>query len=316
MADDESTHDALPLRTVSKLTGLTPDIIRAWEKRYAVVSPRRGPRGARLYNAADVARLRLLRRVTASGRAIGDIAQLSTPELERLDQGTLKVAAPQAAHSRNQATPQFVERTIEALQEFDAVAVDRALADALVAYGTREFVLQLAAPLLEEVGERWSDGRLSIADEHLLSAMLRNLLTAVMRSRRQIEGPTVLFATPTGERHEFGLLLAALMVADAGLRLCYLGTDLPAAEITAAARRAGASVVGLGLVNSDNQIGALAEVRRIERELPQSTELWLGGRDAAALAGRIGPSRALVLVHMEALEHELSRVRAQPPRRG
>jgi methylmalonyl-CoA mutase cobalamin-binding subunit len=120
----------------------------------------------------------------------------------------------------------------------------------------------------------------------------------------------VLFATPAGERHEFGLLLAGLMVADAGLRLCYLGTDLPAAEVAAAARRADAAVVGLGVVNTDNEAQAVAEVRRVERELPPVTELWLGGRAAAEVAARMGPSRAIVLDQMATLEHELTRIRA------
>jgi MerR family transcriptional regulator, light-induced transcriptional regulator len=311
MEEEKSTHDALPLRTVSRLTGLTPDIIRAWEKRYGVVAPRRGPRGARLYSAVDVARLRLLQRVTAAGRAIGDVAQLSTHELERLGSAPL-AARGDGGDGRGVVEPQFLETMVDALARFDAVSLDRALGDALVAFGTRDFVIQVAGPLLEEVGIRWGDGRLSIADEHLLSAMMRNLLTGVMRTRGHTGGPTVLFATPAGERHEFGLLLAGLMVAEAGLRLCYLGTDLPAAEVAAAARRADAAVVGLGVVYSDNEAQAAAEVRRVERELPPGTELWLGGRAAAAMAGRMGSSRAIVLDQMTALEHELTRIRAHP----
>lgn len=310
MKNETSTHDALPLRTVSRLTGLTPDLIRAWEKRYGVVAPRRGPRGARLYSAADVARLRLLRRVAASGRAIGDIARLSTHELEGLGCAPVAEQADDGSEDRAAVEPQLLEKMVDALARFDAVAVDRALGDALMAYGTRDFVTQVAGPLLEEVGQRWGDGRLSIADEHLLSALMRNLLTGVMRTRGRSGGPTVLFATPTGERHEFGLLLAGLMVADTGLRLCYLGTDLPAAEVAAAARRADAAVVGLGVVNSENEAQAVAEVRRVERELPAGTELWLGGRAAAALAARIGSGRAIVLDQVEALEQELRRIRA------
>ncbi len=74
-------HDAYPLRTVAAMTGLTPDLIRAWEKRYAVVAPVRGARGARLYSAADVTHLRLLARVVGGGRAIGDVAALAAAEL-------------------------------------------------------------------------------------------------------------------------------------------------------------------------------------------------------------------------------------------
>lgn len=309
LVDEKSTHDALPLRTVSRLTGLTPDIIRAWEKRYGVVAPQRGPRGARLYSAVDVAHLRLLRRVVAGGRAIGDVAELSPDELEALARAP---AAERNGHAGRRAAAErdVVELMIGALERFDAQALDRYLGDALIAFGTRELIDRVAKPLLEEVGQRWSDGRLSVADEHLLSGLMRNLFTGVMRTRGLTGGPVVLLATPSGERHEFGLLLAGLMIADAGLGLCYLGTDLPAAEVAAAARRARAVVVGLGLVNGDNRGAAVAEVRWVARELPPATELWLGGREAAAVAAAIGPSRAVVLDQMAMIETELARVRA------
>ena len=304
-------HEALPLRTVSRLTGLTADVIRAWERRYGVVDPQRGPRGARLYSAAEVERLRLLARVVAAGRAIGDVANLSVAELARLAAVEL-LEATEPTERRGIADPagESIRQAFAALKAFDLPALDRCLAHALIALGAREFAARVVHPLLEEVGEHWADGRLSIADEHLLSAALRNLLSGLLGMRAANGGPTVLLATPSGERHEFGLLLAALMVADAGVGLCYLGTDLPAAEICAAARRANALVVGLGVVNGDNEAAAVVEVRRVAQELPAPIELWLGGRQAAAVAKRLGRRRAVVLDRSNAIERELARVRA------
>lgn len=314
-SDGATAHDSLPLRTVSRLTGLSPDLIRAWEKRYAVVQPTRGPRGARLYSAADVSQLRLLRQVVGGGRAIGDVARLARPALEALAGPTAAPATATATESAASAAPSYaapvvVERALAELERFDAPALDRCLSNALIALGTREFVGQVACPLLGEVGQRWSDGRLSMADEHLLSGLMRSLLTGLLRTRGVNAAPTVLLATPPGERHEFGLLMVGLLVADAGLNLCYLGTDLPASEVATAARRAKAAVVGLGLVNGDNQRTAIAEVRRVERELPPGTELWLGGSQASVVAAHVGSSRAIVLDQLNALETELGRVRA------
>lgn len=302
---EKPSHDALPLRTVSRLSGLSPDVIRAWEKRYRVVAPRRGPRGARLYSSDDVTHLSLLRRVVGAGRAIGDVARLSRAELEALAE-----SASNGHAGTKSADASRVDRAVAALERFDATELDRYLGDALLALGTREFIAQVVVPLLDEVGERWSDGRLSVAEEHLLSGLLRNLLSGLMRARGHVDGATILLATPQGERHEFGLLLTALLVADARLRLCYLGTDLPAAEIASAARRAGATVVGLGVVNGDNREQALAELRRIEHALPHGVEVWLGGREASALAGGLGRSRAVVLNEIAAIERELARIHA------
>jgi DNA-binding transcriptional MerR regulator/methylmalonyl-CoA mutase cobalamin-binding subunit len=311
MTVTKAVGDALPVRTVARLTGLTPDLIRAWERRYAAVAPRRGPRGARLYSASDVARLRLLQRVVAGGRAIGDVAKLGTAELTRLvDLGAGDDARLRAPGDDGTA----LRDALAALAQFDAAALDRCLSDALIGLGASEFCRRVAAPLLEEVGRGWADNRLSIADEHLLSASLRNLLAGVMRMRGAPRGPGVLLATPSGERHEFGLLLAALAIADAGCAPWYLGTDLPADQIIAAARRAQAMVVGLGIVNAPSD-GIMEEVRRVERGLPAATELWLGGAQAPALVRQLGRSRALVVQDLAAVERELERIRT-PPHRG
>lgn len=314
-------HESLPLRTVVRLTGLTPDLIRAWERRYGVVTPTRGPRGARLYSDADVVQLRLLRQAVASGRAIGDIARLSRAELEGL-LGLVPAVAPAAVRAaslgltpRAAAGDEVVNAVIAALERFDATAVDRCVSDALLALGVRDFVVRVAVPLMTEVGERWRDGRLSVADEHLVSATMRNLLAGVLRSRGNVGRPPVLLATPSGERHELGLLLAGLMIAEAGCGLCYLAVDLPAAEIVAAARRTAAAVVGLGVTADADNDEVLAEVRRVERELPAATELWLGGRGAAAIASRLTTTRAIVVDDMARLDEEVSRLCAQGAQR-
>ena len=306
-------HDSLPLRTVSKLTGLSADIIRAWERRYGVVAPTRGPRGARLYGSADVEHLRLLRRAVASGRAIGDIARLNRAALEHLVGDVAPEAPSAAAAASNGHAPR---RAIAALERFDWPSLDRCVGDALVALGVHDFVEQLATPLMKEVGDRWQDGRLSVADEHLVSALLHGIVASVLRSRGRAGHPTVLLATPSGERHEFGLLMAGLVIADAGCGLCYLGADLPAAEVAAAARRAHAAVVGLGVSNGETVERSVAELRQIERELPAHTEIWVGGREAAQAVAQLGPTRAIVVDRMSMLENETARLRAQAVERA
>ncbi len=309
--DDRSTHEALPLRTVSRLTGLSPDIIRAWEKRYSVVAPTRGARGARLYSSADVAHLSLLGRVVGGGRAIGDVARLDRRRLEALARTAIPaMAADPAAEPRMDEPGEVVKESLAVLARFDAAALDCCLGDALAAHGTRQFVRQIAEPLVDEIARGSAAREVSATDERLLAGSLRNLLAGILRSRSGVGQPRVLLAAPAGERHELSLLLAALLVADAGLALCYMGTDLPAPELAEAARRAGAVVVGLAVADDANQRAAAAEVRRIERGLPPSVELWLGGRAAAAVAARLGACRALVLDPITSIDAELARVRA------
>jgi methanogenic corrinoid protein MtbC1 len=299
------THDAFPLRLVSGQTGLTPDVIRAWEKRYRVVAPVRGPRGARLYSREDITHLRLLARVVATGRAIGDVARLDREHLETL--------AGDRDPARAVSDRTVVLDVLRSLERFDAAAVGRQLGDALAGLGARRFVFEVAVPLVAEIGERWSDGRLSVAEEHLLSAGLRSLLIGVIQHRREARGPTLVLATVSGERHEIGLLLVALLAADTGLRLVYLGTDLPAGEIVAAARRSGASIVGLGAVTSENRPRAMEEIRAVEHELGVGVALWLGGRDARAILEDFDGCRALVFDDLGLVDVELSRTKHDGP---
>lgn len=293
-------HEAYPLRTVSALTGLSPDIIRAWEKRYAVVAPIRGARGARLYATSDIERLRLLARVVGAGRAIGDVARLDRAELERL--------AEASASGPDKRREGLVDRVIDRVEAFDHAAAAGLLGDALVGLGARAFVHEVAAPLLDEVGERWSRGSLTIADEHLCSVTVRNLLVGLIQRRSGGASRSVVLATPAGERHELGLLLVAVLTLEAGLDLTYLGSDLPAGEIVAAVRRSQAALLGLSLVSASNRTSSLGEVRAIENGLPRSVELWLGGRDAPAVAAGLSPSRSLVLDTLGVVEAELLRV--------
>jgi MerR family transcriptional regulator, light-induced transcriptional regulator len=306
------THDAFPLRTVAAMSGLTPDLIRAWEKRHAVVAPIRGARGARLYTSADIAHLRRVARVVGAGRAIGDVAALSPTDLEKL----AAQAAPGEQDTRSAAptAPQYglATRILERSEHFDSTGVRRLLGDAVVALGVRAFVHELALPLMYRVGTRWAEGDLTIAEEHLLSGALRNLLAGLMQSRTGAGRPIVL-ATPSGERHEIGLMLLALLALEAGIAVVQLGVDLPAAEIVTAAIDARARVIGLSLVAGENRARAIAEISTIQATLPADMEFWLGGADAGNATASVKSFRGLVLETLEATEIELRRVARGTP---
>jgi DNA-binding transcriptional MerR regulator len=305
-------HDAFPLRTVATMTGLTPDLVRAWEKRYQVVAPIRGARGARLYTAEDIAHLRLLARVVGAGRAIGDVAALRRAQLEQLAAQSAPDGREPGRREAFSPREPFVSQILERLERFDEAAVARLLGDAVVALGVRAFVHEVAVPLVHRVGALWVDGELSMAEEHLLTATLRNLLAGLMQGRARAGRP-LLLATPAGERHEIGLLLVALLALDAGASVVYLGIDLPAAEIVAAARRAQVGTVGLSLVAGENRAQAVHEVEAVQSALPAEIELWLGGGDAGRVTAAMRGFRGLVLDNLSAAETELARIATRAP---
>jgi MerR family transcriptional regulator, light-induced transcriptional regulator len=302
-------HDAFPLRKVAALTGLTPDLIRAWEKRYQVVAPIRGARGARLYTAADITHLRLLARVVGVGRAIGDVAALHPAELEKLAAQSAPDGQGLGGRPAHSGREDFVARILERLERFDDAAVARLLGDAVVGLGASAFVHEVAVPLVDRLGARWAEGELSIGAEHLLTGRLRNLLAGLMQRRGPVGRPVVL-ATPAGERHEIGLLLVALLALDAGVNVVHLGVDLPAEDIVAATRHTQARVLGLSVVTDENRAGAVQEIAAIQRALPADVELWLGGAAAGRVAADIQAFRGWVAHDLNTTETELARIAA------
>jgi DNA-binding transcriptional MerR regulator/methylmalonyl-CoA mutase cobalamin-binding subunit len=260
------------LGAVARLTGLSPHVLRAWERRYGVVQPARSPGGTRRYSEAQVARLRLLCAGVDAGHPISELAPLDDAELGRL-----------VGQHEERAQPRLREM-FEVLDALDGAELERRLGMLLAALGPREFARSVATPLLVGVGERWQRGELRIAAEHAASAALRSLLGSALRFRpAHLNGsPRIVFATPASEAHELGLLMAAVCAQERGAHAVYLGCDLPAPEITGAASRAGASGVALSLVC----LGAAAaarEIRNVRRALPERAFVWVGGAGSGAV---------------------------------
>lgn len=93
MANTEVSASGYKIGAVSKLTGISPDTLRVWERRYAAVTPQRSAGGGRLYTIEDIARLKLIRRLVDKGDAISVVAGLSHDELQERLSETRSAAA-------------------------------------------------------------------------------------------------------------------------------------------------------------------------------------------------------------------------------
>ena len=251
-----------PIRAVSKLTGIGIDTLRAWERRYGAVTPTRDDRG-RMYTEADVARLRLLNGAVEQGHRIGRLAGLSNDQLRDLC-GAAGAAAPAAVPTRR--TPLETTALATALREYDAVGIDQELSRLAAVLRPLDLLQDVLMPVLTRVGDDWHRRRTRIAHEHLMSSTMRNLLGAFLRLYARRGAPVrLLFATPSGERHEIATLGAAMLAASAGLGVSYLGADLPAREIVDSVEPAGAQVLVLGLTtaSADETLERNAQSRRV-----------------------------------------------------
>jgi methanogenic corrinoid protein MtbC1 len=318
MDGDESGREPRhPIRVVSERTGLSPDVLRAWEKRYgAVAPPRRQGVGQRLYSDADVERLRLLRRATAAGRSIGRVAALGDEELERLvrEDEAQRASAPLAQPPARDgaAAAAHVRQALAATRAMDAVGLDAALRRALVMLGAEAFIDEVASPFIRAVGEGWETGTLTVAHEHMASAVLRHVLGIVSDAGVAAGAAhTVVVATPSGQVHELGAMLAAASAMSAGWRVVYLGADLPAGEVARTARETDADAVALSVVLGDAARAVADELRILRRTLPAHVEVIAGGEGARALASALGEAGIRFLGDYAEFRRELLAIAAR-----
>lgn len=301
-----------PIRAVSKLTGLTADTLRAWERRYQAVTPQRDDRG-RLYTEGDVERLRLLNAAVEGGHAIGRLAALDDEDLRELLVGSSPVTTRRSAGPVSVDGPQpSHDAVMAAVRRLDYAAAQRELALLAAVFTPRELVHRIVLPLMNDVGEDWHAGKLSIAQEHMTSALLRNLMGGLipLYGRTSTAGK-LLLATPSGEHHEFGILMSAMLAVGGGLGVVYLGTDLPGNEIVAASQKTAPQAVILGFVGANGARSGLSDLLDVAERLPAQIELWVGGTRNGTLIQEIQRTRALWIEDFDMLEQHLSRLGAR-----
>lgn len=302
------------MKSVCRQTGLSPHVIRVWERRYGAVTPVRTPTNRRVYREEDVERLRLLHQATELGHAISQASKLTNEEL----QGLLQNASP-----TNRATPiaadllpsnrgqELVTRALLAVRAMDIKSVDAVLREAVVTLGTQGLLTQVAAPLAQQVGELWQHGTLTSAHEHFLSAALRTFLA---RHSRQYSvppsAPKIIVGTPAGQVHELGAAIVAAAASNLGWHVIYLGTSLPAAELAGIAREQDARAIALSIVYPEDDPTLPGELHALRDLTPSDVEILVGGRAAHAYASTLVGIRARIAHHLEDLFPALETIRS------
>lgn len=292
-----------PVRLVASRTGLSPHVLRAWERRYQVVTPTRTEGGQRLYSEHDIQRLRLLHRLSERGHAIGRIAALPLEELTRLDQ---EVEAAEAdggsAEQVDLEAGAAVRAALAAARRFEAAELQAVLERAAVTLGVPAFLENVVVPLVDLIGHGWAEGTVSVAQEHMATAVVRRILTWLLGvfelhgvTRQAVVRRQILVATPPTQVHEIGALLAAVSAASEGWRVSYLGPDLPAEEIVAAAVETGADVVALSIVYDPGEGSLLAGIGDVRAALPGHVPLVVGGAAAAGGRAQVEAAGAMVV---------------------
>lgn len=272
------TERTYRIQKVAELTGVPAGLIRAWERRHGVLRPRRTGGGYRAYSEADVEVLRRLKQLTAAGVPISDAVR-QLPDIRR-EVKAVDTSSP--VFREGSQVEGLKARILDAAGKLDQAAVGAALDEALAALPPVAAYEQVMVPVQREVGERWHQGTLSVAEEHLVTHAVRVRLLSLLHGAPRLSRRHVVCACFPDEDHEVGLLGAALRFRHAGFRVTYLGARTPVEHLARTVLAVRPDAVALSAVNDDGRRAFAKTLRAVFEALPAKSRVYLGGAGAAA----------------------------------
>ena len=238
---------------LARRAGVPAATLRAWERRYGVVTPYRGDSGYRLYSASDERRVRKMVELMESGLAAAEAAHRVRAEAAPVAPGSSESMAPGASGPSDPSPRPEAARAelLDALERYDGEAAEHAIDRAIGSLSTEAFLSQLALPVLRDLGDRWARGAADISEEHFASSLLRGRLLGLARGWDTGSGPLALLACPPGERHDLGVICFGLALRARGWRIAFLGGDTPPEALRACVEKTSPALVVLFAMERD-----------------------------------------------------------------
>jgi MerR family transcriptional regulator, light-induced transcriptional regulator len=244
---------------LAKRTGVSPELLRAWEQRYGLLQPTRTPGGFRLYSAADQARVQRMQSLVSGGLAAAQAARLILSGGE---------PAPPTVSATATALEEAAGDLTAALDRLDEQAANTALDRLFSAYTVETVLQEVILPYLHSLGERWAAGEVSVAHEHFASNLLRGRLLGLAQGWGQGQGPGAILACVPGEQHELGLLVFGVALHRRGWRITYLGTDNPIGPVADISRLVVPTVVVLLGMTEEGFLDQAREIKQLAHQVP------------------------------------------------
>ena len=278
MADTpQRENERVRIGELSRRTGVQPDTIRAWQRRYDLVEPQRTSKGYRLYSSADEDAILTMRDLTAKGVAAAEAAALARRSSD-VPPAPLPVALDPTLQAR---------RLRRALEAFDEGAANAVLDECLASLSLARVIEDVIPAAMAEIGSRWQEGVATVAQEHFASSVVRGRLLGLARGWGEGAGPLALLACVAGELHDLGLITFGLALRQRGWRIAYLGADTPLDTIDDAVNGLRPRVVVLSASEPSRLTAIADELASLATRVPVS----VGGRGSATLPSIEGVTR-------------------------
>jgi DNA-binding transcriptional MerR regulator/methylmalonyl-CoA mutase cobalamin-binding subunit len=288
------------IHRVAKLTGLSKDVIRVWERRYGLVKPSRSSNRYREYSDEEVALLRFVKAQMEQGATIGALAAEGHDSLV----ARMRVATPVSAEDQK-PHERLLDDLVESLDPLDKAGFERRLNGAVAVIPFEEAVQRILLPLQRRIGELWHQGQLNTAVEHYVTKIVQQKLFSVMNQLPVNEfGPRILIACPEGETHEIGAQAVAYIAATKGCHVYYLGPNLPSSDLATFCETIKPDLVLLSLTEVKPEAAALQQLKELEL-LATRWSVAVGGQGARAIGDRLRDTKIELLDDLTALHSRL-----------
>ena len=300
------------IHRVAKLTGLSKDVIRVWERRFGILKPTRGANRYRNYSDEDVALLRFLKEQLDAGGSIGELAKLGREELL----GRARASAPRTSFVDNTFS-RLLRELLSTLNPFDRVIFEKRLNGAVAVVPFEEALHGILLPLQEQVGQLWHENHIDVAIEHYVTKQIQQKIFSAMNQLPVAEfGAKVVVAGPPGEEHDIAALTVAYRCRVRGCRVYYLGANVPVAPLANFCGKVepDLTIISFPLALSDDKATEL--VQALADEVSPVSNLAVGGYGAIAMRNLFVKYNITVLEDFAELDHRLDRLMRQTASRG
>jgi MerR family transcriptional regulator, light-induced transcriptional regulator len=292
------------IHRVAKLTGLSKDVIRVWERRFGLLKPTRGANRYRNYSDEDVALLKFLKEQLDAGGSIGELAKLGREELL----GRARAAAPRVSFVDNTFS-RLLGELLSTLNPFNRVTFEKRLNGAVAVVPFEEALHGILLPLQEQVGQLWHEAQIDVAIEHYVTKHIQQKIFSAMNQLPVAEfGAKVVVACPPGEEHDIAALTVAYRCRIRGCRVYYLGANVPVASLTNLCGKVqpDLTIMSFPVALSDDQATEL--VQALADEVSPVSNLAVGGHGAIAMRHLFVKSNIKIVEDFADLDSKLDRL--------
>ncbi|QLY26414.1 MerR family transcriptional regulator [Bdellovibrio sp. KM01] len=272
--------EVFSIRQVIELTGISEFTLRGWETRYKAFKPKRSATGRRIYSRQDIQKARLLQTLLDKGYKIGNIAKLSLTDLEKI------LPQQEAVSSTLTPSPEnlnFVNEAMDLAHLFKWDVLSENLHKTRSKMKPVAFVTDILTPLAGQMGYLVGAGQLSVGQEHILSAFIKEQLILIQSAKKNAKSKArLIMTTPDGDLHDMGIAFASSLSRLEKIQTLFLGPSTPKIDLSETCLRYNATHLLISSTVSEEE-GAkeslFSYINFLDRNLPGNVVFLLAGRN-------------------------------------